>query len=70
MNTLVRIAICDDDKEAVKSHGDIVKDCLRSCGTGYEIATYTQSSNLLFDITDDHFFYDLILLDIEMPGVL
>ena len=69
MNALVRIAICDDDKEAIKSHGDIVKDCLRSCGIGYEIATYTQSSNLLFDITDDHFFYDLILLDIEMPGM-
>ena len=69
MNALVRIAICDDDKEAVKSHGDIVKNCLRFCGIGYEIATYTQSSNLLFDITDDHFFYDLILLDIEMPGM-
>ena len=69
VNTLVRIAICDDDKEAVKSHGDIVKDCMRSCGIGYEIAAYTQSSNLLSDITDDHFFYDLILLDIEMPGM-
>lgn len=69
VNALVKIAICDDDKAAVKSHGDIVKDCLRSCGIGYEIATYTQSSNLLFDITDDHFFYDLILLDIEMPGM-
>ena len=69
MNALVRIAICDDDKEAIKSHGDIVKDCLRSCGIGYEIAAYTQSSNLLSDITDDHFFYDLILLDIEMPGI-
>jgi len=67
VNALVKIAICDDDKEAVKYHGDIVKNCLRSCGIGYEIATYTQSSNLLFDITDDHFFYDLILLDLKMP---
>ncbi len=31
--------------------------------------TYTQSRNLLYDITDDGFFYDLILLDIEMPGI-
>ena len=55
MESGVKIAICDDDKEAVKYHGDIVKDCLYSCGIGYEIATYTQSSNLLFDITDDHY---------------
>lgn len=66
---LIRIAICDDEKEAVIQHEDIVKRSLQSCGIGYEIVTYTQSSNLLFDITDDHFFFDLILLDIEMPGI-
>ncbi len=66
---MIRIAICDDEKEAVIQHEDIVKRSLRSCGIGYEIVTYTKSSNLLFDITDDHFFFDLILLDIEMPGI-
>ena len=66
---MVRIAICDDDKETVVLHEDIVKRSLQACGIGYEITTYTQSSNLLYDITDDHFFYDLILLDIEMPDV-
>ena len=66
---LIRIAICDDEKEAVIQHEDIVKRSLQSCGIGYEIITYTRSSNLLFDITDDHFFFDLILLDIEMPGM-
>lgn len=69
MNVLIQIAICDDDKEAVGYHENIVRNCLHSCGIGYEIATYTQSRNLLFDITDDGFFYDLILLDIEMPGM-
>ena len=69
MIKLVKIAICDDDKEAVKYHEDIVRNCLHACGIGFEITTYIQSSNLLFDITDDHFFYDLILLDIEMPGM-
>ena len=69
VNVLIRIAICDDEKEAVIQHEDIVKRSLRSCGIGYEIVTYTKSSNLLFDITDDHFFFDLILLDIEMPGI-
>ena len=66
---MIRIAICDDEKEAVALHEKIIKDSLRSCGIGYEITTYTYSSNLLSDITEDGFFYDLILLDIEMPDV-
>ena len=69
MIVLIRIAICDDEKEAVTQHEDIVKNNLQSCGIGYRITTYTRSENLLCDITDDRFFYDLILLDIEMPGM-
>lgn len=69
MIALIKIAICDDEKEAVIQHEDIVKSSLQSCGIGYEIITYTQSNNLLADIVDDNFFYDLILLDIEMPGI-
>lgn len=66
---MVRIAICDDEQEAVSRHEEVTKASLQDCGIGYEIAAYTKSSNLLYDITDDHFFYDLILLDIEMPGI-
>lgn len=66
---MVRIAICDDETEAVTLHEEIIKDSLQSLGIGYEIITYTHSSNLLADITEDGFFYDLILLDIEMPDV-
>ncbi len=66
---MVRIAICDDEKEAVMLHEEIIKDSLHSCSIGHEITTYTSGSNLLSDITDDGFFYDLILLDIEMPGI-
>jgi DNA-binding LytR/AlgR family response regulator len=69
VTVLVRIAICDDEKEAVTLHEEIIKDSLQSCGIGYEITTYTYSSNLLSDITEDGFFYDLLLLDIEMPDV-
>ena len=67
--TVVKIAICDDDEAAVALHEKIVKTSLQTQGIGYEITTYTQSRNLLYDITDDGFFYDLILLDIEMPGI-
>lgn len=66
---LVRLAICDDEKENVTLHEKIIKESLQSCGIGYEITTYTYSSNLLSDITEDRFFYDLLLLDIEMPDV-
>ena len=50
-------------------HKKIVMECLRAEQIGCDVTTYTQSRNLLYDITDDGFFYDLILLDIEMPGI-
>ena len=60
---MIRIAICDDEERAVASTEKIVKTCLQAQGIGCEITTYTQSRNLLYDITDDGFFYDLILLE-------
>ncbi len=65
---MLHIAVCDDDMSAVQSHRLIAEDCLRQCGSVGEIVTYTNSDNLLYDITEDQFFLDLILLDIEMPG--
>lgn len=65
---MLQLAICDDDKEAVRIHREIAEACLRECGSAGEIALYTDSGNLLCDILEDHFFFDLILLDIEMPG--
>ena len=65
---MVRIAICDDDSTTVQSNRSIAEDCLKQCGSAGEIAAYTHSDNLLYDITEDGFFFDLILLDIEMPG--
>ncbi len=66
---MIRIAICDDEQKAVALHEKIVRSSLQACGIGYEITTYLESRNLLCDITEDGFFYDLILLDIEMPGI-
>ena len=66
---MVRIAICDDEEGAALLHKKIVMECLRAEQIGCDVTTYTQSRNLLYDITDDGFFYDLILLDIEMPGI-
>ena len=65
---MLHIAVCDDDENAVQSHIKIAEECLRKCAVIGKITAYTSSDNLLYDITDDKFFFDLILLDIEMPG--
>ena len=65
---MLRIAICDDDSATVQSNRSIAEDCLKQCGSAGEIAAYTRSDNLRCDITEDGFFFDLILLDIEMPN--
>lgn len=65
---MLHIAICDDDKHAVTVHTEIAAECLRQCGARGETAPYTDSGSLLADIADDGFHFDLILLDIEMPG--
>lgn len=66
---MIKIAVCDDEEKSVALHEKIVRECLQTEGIGFEITSYTQSRNLLYDITDDSFFYDIILLDIEMPGI-
>ena len=53
---MIQIAICDDEEKSVALHERIVKECLQAEGIGYAITTYTQSRNLLYDITDDGFF--------------
>ncbi|MDO5156511.1 MAG: LytTR family DNA-binding domain-containing protein [Eubacteriales bacterium] len=65
---MIKIAICDDEQERIELHKQIVEENLQQCKVGFQIATYNQSDNLLYDIVEDHFFYDLLLLDIEMPG--
>ena len=65
---MLRIAICDDDSNMVEAHAKVAEDMIKKSKAVAEINTYTDSENLLYDITEDKYFYDLILLDIEMPG--
>lgn len=64
---MLHIAVCDDDISSVQNNAEIAERCLKSSGSIGQINTYTDSSNLLYDITEDNKFFDLILLDIEMP---
>lgn len=65
---MLHIAICDDDRTAVENHKSMTENCLKDCGSIGKIETYTTSDNLLCDIVEDRLFFDLVLLDIEMPG--
>ena len=66
---MIQIAICDDERESVALHEKNRKD--KPAEAWHRIRDHNlhpRAANLLYDITDDHFFYDLLLLDIEMPG--
>ena len=65
---MLRIAVCDDDGAVVLAHREIAGRCLAECGSVGKIESYTSGDNLLYDIIEDRFYFDLILLDIEMPG--
>ena len=66
---MIQLAICDDEPQTVALHRRLAEEALQAIGAAAAVTTYTSSENLLADICDDGYFYDLILLDIEMPGV-
>ena len=65
---IMRIALCDDDEEAMLKNQKILKECLYETKIAAEIKTYRSSDFLLYDIQEDQYF-DLLLLDIEMPRI-
>lgn len=66
---MIRLAICDDDAQAVAAHRTLAEQALSGAGYGVMVETYTKSESLLADICEDGRAFDLILLDIEMPGL-
>lgn len=66
---MIYVAICDDEAQAVAAHRQATEAVMREKGAAAAITTYTSSDMLLADICDDGAYFDLILLDIEMPGL-
>lgn len=66
---MVRIAICDDEANSIQNNREILEACIQRTKAVTEIITYTNGEMLLCDILEDQFFFDLILLDIEMPNI-
>lgn len=65
---MLRIAICDDNETTVVQVEETAGKFFRTHCVDSRIQSYQSSENLLYDIQDG-FYYDLFLLDIEMPEV-
>lgn len=63
----MRIAVCEDDKR----YREFLLRELDAYGNGeFIVRTYSSGDHLWFDYEDNAQFFDLILLDIELPGEL
>lgn len=65
---MIYIAICDDNDKSVKILKNKVELFLRENNILADISVYTQSNLLQYDIQENKCF-DLVLSDIEMPGI-
>ena len=64
---MIRIAICDDEKETMLENEAKIRSYLRELNQYGEVFSYQSSEFLKYDI-DEHKFFDLLLIVIEMPG--
>lgn len=62
---MLRIGICDDDREAVEAHAEQVRRIMRQMGMNADIRKCYTGNELLLEIEENGKFH-IILLDIEM----
>lgn len=66
---MLNIAICDDEETQVNIHKKLIEDYMQKRKLTYNILTYTRSQNLFSDIVERKIYFDLIVLDIEIPRI-
>ena len=64
---MIRIAVCDDEQCFVEQIHTILSGQAKEISSALHISTYTDSGQLLYDVEEGAHF-DLLFLDIEMPG--
>lgn len=65
---MLQIGICDDEPLLLEEIKKITEDCLQRQQAFSILSTFTDGKALLYEIQDGKHF-DLLLLDIEMPGI-
>lgn len=65
---MIKIGLCDDEPKILEVIKRQVESCLNKIQLQYRIYDFDNSKALWYEIEDGAFF-DIILLDIEMPGL-
>ncbi|MBQ2785478.1 MAG: response regulator transcription factor [Oscillospiraceae bacterium] len=65
---MLKIAICDDEKEFRDAAERMLKLYMEDKGVSYQVDTFGVPSDLV-DATEEGTIYDIYLLDIYMPGI-
>ena len=68
VSVMLQVAICDDEQSTSNYIENITAQFFRMNCVDSRLQSYQSSENLLYDLQDG-IFYDLLLLDIEMPGI-
>ena len=67
-DVVLKIAICDDEKEFRDAAERMLKLYMEDKGVSYQVDTFGVPSDLV-DATEEGTIYDIYLLDIYMPGI-
>lgn len=65
---MIKIAICDDETRMIERLKNYINSCMDESGIQYEISAFDKSRAFWYEV-EDGVVFDIILLDIEMPGI-